>query len=193
MMKYQEINARYTALVASYLATGYTINTSSMSGSQGEIASIDLTNGTDIYRIQLQESNRCISPYGIRALELIVGRSTDNVKPNTCNYNQTIWTNNLEIISTASFYRIAERRDGEKLYGTKEEAMAAEDIRYKRYLLKAKTGPRSLEMTPKAIEIAKRIIKKNLHLSRINGANIHIARIRMGYMVQYNNRTISVR
>ena len=44
-MKYIDINAKFTAAVNNYLAQGYIINTASMSGSQGEVAHIDLTNG----------------------------------------------------------------------------------------------------------------------------------------------------
>lgn len=35
-MKYIDINQKFTAKVAEYIAKGYTINTATMSGSQGE-------------------------------------------------------------------------------------------------------------------------------------------------------------
>lgn len=44
-MKYIDINRKFTETVSSYIAQGYIINTASMSGSQGEVAHIDLTNG----------------------------------------------------------------------------------------------------------------------------------------------------
>lgn len=47
-MKYIDINRKFTETVSSYIAQGYIINTASMSGSQGEIAHIDLTDGKQI-------------------------------------------------------------------------------------------------------------------------------------------------
>ena len=44
-MKYIDINQRFTAKVAEYIAKGYTINTATMSGSQGEVAHVDLARG----------------------------------------------------------------------------------------------------------------------------------------------------
>ena len=44
-MKFIDINRKFTAAVSSYMAQGYYINAASMSGSQGEIAHIDLTDG----------------------------------------------------------------------------------------------------------------------------------------------------
>ena len=50
-MKYADINKRYTETVSEYLARGYTINTRTMTGSQGDYAHIDLTDGTEVVRI----------------------------------------------------------------------------------------------------------------------------------------------
>lgn len=36
-MKYIDINQKFTAKVAEYIAKGYTINTATMSGSQGDL------------------------------------------------------------------------------------------------------------------------------------------------------------
>lgn len=52
-MKFIDINRKFTAAVSSYMAQGYYINAASMSGSQGEIAHIDLTDGKQIVRVLL--------------------------------------------------------------------------------------------------------------------------------------------
>lgn len=52
-MKYIDINQRFTAKVAEYIAKGYTINTATMSGSQGEVAHVDLTDGKQVVRVLL--------------------------------------------------------------------------------------------------------------------------------------------
>lgn len=56
-MKYADINKRYTEIVSEYMAAGYTLNSSTMSGSQGEIASIDLTDGKAIIRVLVSRFN----------------------------------------------------------------------------------------------------------------------------------------
>ena len=53
-MTYADINKMFTAEVSKYLARGYHFNTASMSGSQGETAKVDLTNGTEIIRVLLR-------------------------------------------------------------------------------------------------------------------------------------------
>ena len=50
-MKYIDINQKFTAKVAEYIAKGYTINTATMSGSQGEVAHVDLTDGKQVVRV----------------------------------------------------------------------------------------------------------------------------------------------
>ena len=53
-MTYADINKMFTAEASKYLARGYHFNTASMSGSQGETAKVDLTNGTEIIRVLLR-------------------------------------------------------------------------------------------------------------------------------------------
>ncbi len=73
-MKYIDINQKFTAKVAEYIAKGYTINTATMSGSQGEVAHVDLTDGKQVcprpagqlHRVQqlqqpVRSGNRCRS------------------------------------------------------------------------------------------------------------------------------------
>ncbi len=52
-MKYIDINQKFTAKVAEYIAKGYTINTATMSGSLGEVAHVDLTDGKQVVRVLL--------------------------------------------------------------------------------------------------------------------------------------------
>ena len=49
-MKFIDINREFTAAASSYMAQGYYINAGTMGGSQGEVAHIDRTNGTEIIR-----------------------------------------------------------------------------------------------------------------------------------------------
>ena len=70
-MKFIDINRKFTAAVSSYMAQGYYINAGTMGGSQGEVAHIDLTNGTEIIRVLLTTFNNYLGTEGV---ELIVGQ-----------------------------------------------------------------------------------------------------------------------
>ena len=82
-MKYADINKRFTEIVAEYISKGYTINTASMRGSQGEIAKVDLTNGTEIIRVMVNNFSDLSN--GIDGIQITVGRSTDKALPNSSN------------------------------------------------------------------------------------------------------------
>ena len=128
-MKFIDINREFTAAASSYMAQGYYINAGTMGGSQGEVAHIDLTNGTEIIRVLLTTFNNYLGTEGV---ELIVGRVKDDIKPNQEDRWSTVWNERLEVISSKKFYRLNNRaQDG--FYGTEEEANAAEEKRFDRY------------------------------------------------------------
>ena len=106
-MKYAEINKRFTEKVAEYLSMGYIINTRTMSGTQGEIASIDLTNGTEIVRIVLERNHRNFKD----VVTLTVGKAKNNVRPNSPDDMGTIWNGRLETIEQYTWYRHDFRKD----------------------------------------------------------------------------------
>ena len=132
-MKFAEINRRYTEAVAEWLAKGYTINTATMSGTQGELAKIDLTDGKEIIRVVLgtfgQPCTRIDGKYySLQGVELIVGSVTDRATPNVPDTWQTVWNEHLDVISREEFFEIGQRYDTHrKWYGTKAEAMAQQD------------------------------------------------------------------
>lgn len=102
-MKFIDINREFTAAASSYMAQGYYINAGTMGGSQGEIAHIDLTNGTEIIRVLLTTFNNYLGTEGV---ELIVGRVKDDIKPNQEDRWSTVWNECLEVISSKKFYRL---------------------------------------------------------------------------------------
>lgn len=53
----KELNKAFTEVVNGYLATGMTIHVNSMSGHQGEMAKVDLSDGTDVYRINMTDES----------------------------------------------------------------------------------------------------------------------------------------
>lgn len=141
-MKYIDINQKFTAKVAEYIAKGYTINTATMSGSQGEVAHVDLTDGKQVVRVLLDSFTEYDSFNSLSGLEIVVGTPADKVVPyDTVRYN-TIWNNRLEVIESERFYEIgSSKRRGNTFYGTKAEAEQAEALSVERYKAKSKTSP----------------------------------------------------
>ena len=179
-MKYASINKRYTEIVNEYLLKGYVVNTNSMGGHQGEIAKIDLTDGKEIIRIYI---DGFYEDY-LEGVEIIVGRCTDKVTPNSHRDYSTFWSSHLEILKTERFYEIG---NGSDYYVTKEEAERANKIRRERW----RSQYRSSEYTPseKAMEIAKRIVRNKFGYKRINAADVKLTKSNSGYVVKYNQKS----
>ena len=151
-MKFAEINKKFTAKVAEYIAQGWTINAGTMNGSQGEIAKVDMTNGKDVIRVMLGTDythdhigNRF---YCFDKVQLIVGRPERPIRVNESRDYDTIWNNHLDVIYCEDFYKIGRNRP--EWYGTKEETMAAQDKNLERYIARQES-PEQLPDKAKAI------------------------------------------
>lgn len=111
-MKRAELNTIFTAKVNEYLAKGYTFNTETMAGSQGEIAKVDLTNGEEVIRVIMERKHNWeLGEY----FTITVGRATE-VEPGI---GDTIWNNNLEVLDQEIFHQAAY---GSDYLITREEA-----------------------------------------------------------------------
>ena len=156
-MKFEQINRKYTEAVADMLAKGYTINTATMSGTQGELAHIDLTNGKEIIRIILASFGHPVVKlndkyYCFDGIELIIGRVTDRVTPNSPDTWQTVWNEHLDVIRREEWYVIGQRYDSnKKYYGTKEQAIAQQDKNRERDIARRTEKRVDLDEAAKAI------------------------------------------
>jgi len=194
-MKFEQINRKFTEAVSDLIAKGYVINTATMSGSQGEVGKVDLTDGKEIIRVVLDNFGKPVVRlndkfYRLEGLELIVGRVTDQVIPNSQDTWQTAWTSNLEVLSSEVFYEIGrQHRDGSKWYGTREEAIDQQDKeaeRYRtRYTEKKQEFPEAAKET--VLPFIRRQPKcKSVRLSEIEKITKHYSRSRTGRVsVQY--------
>lgn len=99
-MKYKDINMMFTKKVAEYLAKGWTFNTDTMSSTQGAVASVDLTDGKRIVRINLNKAG-----YPCDGYEIVVGLADEKYTPNIHGTWPTIWNNELEVLERTGFYR----------------------------------------------------------------------------------------
>lgn len=186
-MKYIDINAKFTAAVNNYLAQGYIINTASMSGSQGEVAHIDLTNGKQIVRALLDSFTEWEDYNNLKGLKLVVGIVTDNVKPNDNQRRDVIWNNRLEVISCEKFYEVSSNCDDSVFYGTREEATAANKKRFERYCCRDCRIKKHLP--EKASPLVKEYVRRKFGLKRVVVSNIQITKQNSVYTVTYNQHS----
>ena len=110
-MKKQDIRNAYTQKVTELLAQGYSIFPDTMGGSQGEIAHIDLTNGSEILRVLLERGlcwDRLEDGYNGEMVKLTVGRAAPDTR--VYNWDGTVWNNRLEKISEIKWAKIGTRR-----------------------------------------------------------------------------------
>lgn len=186
-MKYADINERYTEIVAEYVGKGYTINTASMGGSQGETCKIDLTNGTEIIRILFDTFSDYETCLG--GVEIIVGKCTDkDVHPHEAHRFGIIWNDNLEILSVERFYKVGESDRHGSFFCNEVEAKAAANTRRERYLHRKPTTE-YVDITDKAMEIAKRAIRRKLGVKRVRSSDIQVFKAPGIYSISYKNKS----
>ena len=127
-MTFKNINERFSAIVGEYFDKGYTINAGTMSGLQGEVAKVDMTNGEEILRIRIEdESGGLREP---RTMNIIVGKNTDKIRPHRNDVMTGIWNNHLTEIYRETYYALDNY--GRCAFGTKEEAEKCREIRWER-------------------------------------------------------------
>lgn len=122
-MTKNDIRSIYTQKVTELLAQGYQIHPETMSSSQGEIAHIDLTNGSEILRVLIESRCNYSEAYG-DILTIRVGRCTDEISASW----HTIWNNRLETRSEIKLAKISEN-----FYTTLEEGKRMAKVRYSRW------------------------------------------------------------
>lgn len=96
-MNKNDISRIYTSKIAELLSAGYQINPWTMSGSQGEIAKVDLTNGSEIIRVLIEKSYE--SDNGA-IVTISIGRVVKQ-------YGRIAWNSHIEVCSQIKFAQIA--------------------------------------------------------------------------------------
>ena len=133
-MKKQDIRRIYTEKVTELLNQGWTIFPDTMNGSQGEIAHIDLTDGSEIRRVLLERDTHWDSMdggYCGDVIRLTVGKAgADTWVGNT--WDGTVWNNRLEPIFQIEWAWLGSRRNSD-WYVSLEEGRAAHQKQLERY------------------------------------------------------------
>ena len=119
-MNKDDISRIYTSKIAELLSAGYQINPWTMSGSQGEIAKVDLTNGSEIIRVLIEKSYD-ISINVNAVVTVTIGRVVRQ-------YGRIAWNSHLEVRSQIKFAQIAE-----DYYTTYDEGVKIGEKRAQRF------------------------------------------------------------
>ena len=193
-MKYTDINRRFTEITNEYLAKGYTFNTSTMTGSQGAKAYVDLTDGTTIIRILV----RNFGDYGTghEGVEIIVGENGSKwVEANTYNDHGTIWDSELKVIYTERYYKLGDNKETrEPFYGTEQEADTAIEHRKNHWNAKGtRRTSTTLPLEGRRLEIARSVIQKRLGIKRVSNSDIKLSKVANGYCILYRNERLNLR
>lgn len=164
-MKRTDIDKRFTQEVVSYIAMGYTVNTESMRGSQGEIAKVDLVKGNDFIRVLLEE--RTDHDMYMDKVVLEVGRIPEGKRQP----GWTVWNNDMEVFFTEEWYKIGRRG----YYTTRKEAEAATKTMHARWKAQAEyeTHQRTTMLNlEKAAPIVKSFVNRQKGCKTARLANI---------------------
>ena len=147
-----EIEAIMSAKVAEYIAKGYILSTTTMSGHQGEVAKVDVKKGNEIIRILLTSESAWDDEGTIRKTTLTVGRAQDKVRSSRPfdTMATTIWNQRLDIIEERVWYSVDSNADC--FSEDKAEIMAQHKKQMKRYRNR-ENNHGAVELSDKAKEI----------------------------------------
>ena len=99
-MKMKDINKKFTELVSEYIGKGYTINLSTMGGSQGEVGKVDLIKGDHFIRVYVD--NGMESGSYLDYTSLCVGE-INNYDPHS---SDIVWYKNLTTVYQIIYYKV---------------------------------------------------------------------------------------
>lgn len=128
-MNRNDINRMFTEKVAEFIAQGYQIHTSTMGGSQGEEAKVDLYKGSEILRVLLDSEYTHTDDFDGDCLTLSVGRVTEPIR------GGTIWNGRLETLSEIKLAKV-----GRDYYTDLDEARRAQAVSHARWRARNKGG-----------------------------------------------------
>lgn len=154
----RELDEIYTSLVTKYLRKGYSINTTRMAGSQGDIAHIDLTKDDKTIRILMDHGfntgdgySDCVWDRNDR-LVILVGEVTDASW-------STIWNNHLKVIEKQVFCKLSDT-----FYVTVDQIPRIAELRKNRFYAQMDTDGRvvssySDDMTTPMAKAAEKLVR----------------------------------
>lgn len=183
-MKMNAIDKKFSEIIAQYLANGWTINSKSMRGSQGEDCKVDLVKGDELVRVWM-ESIYNSSKYMWRECVLCLRVGTWN-RPATdsTERNITVWMGDFNIFCEMVFYKIADNWYVDNL----EEAQSIKKVQIDR-LRKYNRTPLDTQIvhliSDDAMHTAIKFLKNKVGYKRISWYDIHVCKRVYSYGAKY--------
>lgn len=110
----RDIEKAYTDKINEYIARGMWVNVNTMSGTQGETAKIDVTDGESIYRIRLNRdyfNSRDGEEFTSRTEAIVLTvEKFKNEGRGLCDGFAILWAGKGEIVEEKTWYVISDRR-----------------------------------------------------------------------------------
>lgn len=192
-MKRFDIDKELSMIVSTYLLDGWTINTKSMSGHQGEEGKVDLVKDDQLVRIWLEKCSNFSNWSDKNAwhgstLHLRVG-TWNRPASDSINYDwTTVWFDDIDIFCDKVFYEISNNWYVTDLV----EALRIQSCRSERWLNKNRPyRNQEVYFTDERIrEIASRYLKRKAGYQRVHKYKIEVKKILsvddMQYCIKYN-------
>lgn len=167
-----DIEKVFSEKVQEYMEKGFTIHVGSMCGSQGEIAKVDLSDGTDVYRVYLysdmaRDNEHKLKTYDVcvLAVEKHEGKANTNLR----GYD-TIWNGRGEVVEKITWFKVSDRA-----YVSSEEIKEISALRWKRWKSRENAkNVRELNMdSEERRTIIRDICRKHKGYMRVKRAHIH--------------------
>lgn len=182
-MKFAEINRKYTEKVAEYIGAGWMINTGTMSGSQGEVAKVDLTDGNRIVRVMLNKFSSC----EYEGYRIIVGYANETVRPNGFS-GRTLWNGELDVVFEEAFYRPGLSSDVD-WFMTKSECEACHKKMWDRFHEKY-VDSRRKDVTERCAPVVLSFVRRQHRCKSAKLADVTVYRESYGkYRVYYKDKS----
>lgn len=134
IIKMEDLNSRFTALVAQYISKGLTLNLNAMSGTQGELGRIALADDKVVYFIYMnsqyiREDNNYYDTMNIK-VEMFVRDRRDLL--NDWTTYSTIWLGKGELVYEEVYYEIADSQNCKVWVDSIEECDRIHELQYTR-------------------------------------------------------------
>ena len=183
-MRFAEINRKYTEKVAEYIGAGWMINTGTMSGSQGEVAKVDLTDGNRIVRVMMNKVSNNYR-YGFK---ISVGYAKPKSIPNSFDTWQTIWDGELDIVSQEVFYQ-PNMNNNVDWFVTEEESIACTEKMWNRHFIRY-GGKAGKDVTERCAPVVLSFVRRQPRCKCAKLTDITVYREGNGkYRVRYKDKS----
>lgn len=186
-----DMDRTFSEKVNEMINKGYVISTSTMSGSQGEIAKVDLTDGTDTYRVLMEDGNFEEFDDYVETITIRI------IKYNGCtNGTRTLWNSQGETIYRKNYYEIGNHSGKyiEDIVTIKEILKIRKGRTWRWERRTDMTSHRNIRVTPEIIKKLYRMVKTTRGYSGIRKCDIEgIRRCGVEYIIFMNDNATRAR